>query len=923
MRFNRYASKCRECPLRDKTRVWSEGPERGSLVFLGEAPGREEDEAGRPFVGSSGAFLNSALHVADVLRHQCWVMNVLPCRPPSNDIGSFEAQKAKEQCASGLSQELESLKERGYSTIVALGATAMHALGIEGSVMKNRGSVYEARGFVVVPTLHPAALLREQTRKRDKTKGSYKYIFFSDIGKAKKIAQEGWKPPEERFVLQPTVEEIEEFVEGALSSKALVACDIETSGKGSESELVVVGFALDGESGLSVPFYRHGKVPMWSNGSAKRVTDALWRLFKEGSFVFQYAPFDVPFLVNHGIAPKELLYNVTHDTLVLHSVLNPELPHRLDFIVSEFGFTPYWKEEFRSRDGSIFNMDDTTLRTYNLRDAVVLHQVLRPMLDELKKVELEQIYFEERMRMLPAVMKMKMNGLELEPKRLKILKAALSEEQAEVEEELRRISSVPGAFNFDSGDDLRYLLYGERPAKFDRIEELRDFEEVEQRKYLCPNEECKKKTYWTPPTQCPKCHRVGIETEEVRMKAKRRQGTQVHRDLLALQEVAEETQPIYVPPHFAPRSTDSGASTANQQGLLSLQVAAQNRLKEISYFKRPTEEHKKEKENAQRLLTFLSTFLEYRRLQKLRTTYTVFPTATDGRVHAEWLIHGTATGRLSCSEPNLMQIPKREKRIRKIFVAADGKAFVSADYQNLEIHVLAHESKDEVLEEILAAGTNLHDHNTQTLFHIEKGDPKWDLARSAAKTFQFGGVQYLGGDREVYEQVILRAPELGLTFAEYKQAKANFMRAHPAYAKWVEETTTEAKRTRTAETFVGGKRFLTATNIRDVEKQSVNTPIQGGAAHVINRAMIAIDREVEEGELPFDLVLQVHDQLVYEVPVGRIEEAVALVRRHMEAPVDFRGNVVRFPVDIEIGLDWGSLEPYSKEALEKCQAGRR
>jgi DNA polymerase-1 len=157
-------------------------------------------------------------------------------------------------------------------------------------------------------------------------------------------------------------------------------------------------------------------------------------------------------------------------------------------------------------------------------------------------------------------------------------------------------------------------------------------------------------------------------------------GTQVHKDLLALKEIAEQTRTLYLPPRFAPRTTESDAVSTDQQGLLSLQVSAQNRLKEIEGFKKPREDHKVERKKIEKLLSFLSALYEYRRLGKLLSTYTSFPTGSDGRVHSEWLIHGTATGRISSSEPNLMNIPKKELRVRKVFTAKEGHCFLSADW---------------------------------------------------------------------------------------------------------------------------------------------------------------------------------------------------------------------------------------------------
>ncbi len=144
MKYNRCKhTSCSNCPLREKTRVHGEGSFTSQIAFIGEAPGFEENELGRPFVGQSGSFFNWGLGEAKIFRYQSWVTNVISCQPPENKIISLEGQDAVERCKKGFLEELKFISEKGIKILVPLGATATEALSLDGKITKIRGSVYE------------------------------------------------------------------------------------------------------------------------------------------------------------------------------------------------------------------------------------------------------------------------------------------------------------------------------------------------------------------------------------------------------------------------------------------------------------------------------------------------------------------------------------------------------------------------------------------------------------------------------------------------------------------------------------------------------------------------------------------------------------------------------------------------------------
>lgn len=876
MRFERHKSKCAQCPLGGSKRIWSKGSTSGGIAFFGEAPGDKEVTQGEPFVGPAGSYFSWALKNTRIERSQNWVGNISPCKYPANDFWSMDAQDSRECCTQGLHEELKWLKAKGVRVIVALGGAVQKIFNIKGRISDTRGSVYEAFGFYVIPTFHPSYFQRMSRKRDDGSIQNLRIAWLYDLVKAKRIASSGWHPPKENFTLFPSTADVESWVDRAIEADDLIAVDIETTGFNRDySELVVVGLARNSEDALSVPFLSQGGEHYFSNGDKDRVNGALNRLFSSNRLLFQNALFDVPYLQAKGYEVN--LRAVAHDTLILHGVIAPELPHKLGFIVSIYGDTPYWKDDLLGRTGSILEMDDRTLRTYNARDCVVLHQVLPPMLGELDELGVRHIYEGESLKLLEPIGEMTSTGMVLDKKRLGELRREYESKREELDGALRSttLGAIPPAFNFDSPADMAWLLYEKRPPKFNRLEELKEYSP----------ETCTKKAKDGTPRPLKK-------------------STKKYKALLELQEIHDSCPTFLRPKRWKPRKTSRGALSTDAQNCLSLDLALAKRVREIESFKREKAEWKVEKGKLEEERSWLKLYREYCEVGKILSTYLDYTVGLDGKVHGGFLIHGTATGRLSSAGPNLQNLPKRRKELREVFIPEPGHIFVSGDYSNLEVRVLAYITGDEVLIDAFERGENIHDINTKTLFPaVKEGSKQWHLARDAAKVFMFGGISYGGSDNEIYEKVSLKAPDLGLQPAEFKRAKARWMAAHPAYTRWAEEVQRRAERTRFSETFNGRRRELTGST-RDIAKQALNSPIQGGAGAVINDATV---RLYAKKPPQWKFVVQVHDQLMMQVPVGEEKDCALLMKREMEAPVEINGVERVFPVDFEAGYSFGTL----------------
>jgi uracil-DNA glycosylase family 4 len=849
--LKRIKTKCSECPLRDQKKVYSEGPLGANIMFIGEAPGETEVAFGKPFIGKAGGFFNYGLINNNINRGACYIANCSLCMFPRNDETLPESIEALENCKEGLFDEI---KRVNPNVICCLGATAAKILGLKGSITSIRGSVYFFEGIPVVPTYHPSHIDRMRMAKDD-SDVSARAVWFADLCKVKRLGQERFIPLYEDFNTHPTKNALCNRMLKAIKSKSPVAVDIETAG----DAIVVIGLGFSATEGWSVPILKQYGLPYWEPSELRDIRVVLNRLFTECPLYFQNAMFDVKVLRRHGfIIPWS---SIKHDTMLLHHVVSPELLHNLGFITSIYGMTPYWKDTLKLRPGSILDMDDGEVRPYNLRDCVTLPQIIPPMLDEIIADKTEDIYYNESMKLIKPIMKMEDRGIKLNVKRLEKFAIELQKEITSIETEMKSLGNLPDAFSFTSDDDIRYFLFGILPNKLRKVED--------------------------------------------EISSKKRTDTKVYRELLQKKELKEKTKPLYLLTGWGGRRTDSGRRSVNDKGILAYRIQLNNRLERIGFFKRRTERVAKELTDIRTLCDWLEKFSEYKELKKLLSTYTTFPMDADDRIHSSFLIHGTVTGRLASRNPNLQNIPKKRDEIRRCFIPADGFVFVSFDYSNLEVKILAYITGDKNLIKTVET-SNVHDENTKTLFGILPDNPLWDTYRRAAKVYQFGKIQYGGSDREIFENIVTEVPEIPMTLAQFKQMNEKYFADHPEQLAWYAEVEKIAIEQRYVTTPFGRKRILYGRK-NDRKKEAKNTPIQGTAAHIINRAMIRIDDRFDELKLKSGIVLQIHDQLIMETYKSELKIVKQIVREEMERPVPINDRIISFTTDCKVGMNWGEL----------------
>jgi DNA polymerase-1 len=297
--------------------------------------------------------------------------------------------------------------------------------------------------------------------------------------------------------------------------------------------------------------------------------------------------------------------------------------------------------------------------------------------------------------------------------------------------------------------------------------------------------------------------------------------------------------------------------------------------------------------------------LSYRTLSKLKGTYAdALPKLVHrdtGRIHTSFNQAVTATGRLSSSNPNLQNIPIRSeegKRIRQAFIAAPGNLLVSADYSQIELRVLAHYSDDRSLIDAFENNEDVHSRTAAEVFGVTLAQVSAEMRRQA-KMINFGiayGMSPFG-----------LSQRLRISTKTAKAAIERYFQRYSGVRRFIDEAIRRARDLGYAETLLGRRRPIPELRSRNFttrqlgERLAINTPIQGTAADLIKKAMIDISEALRKEKLGAQMLLQVHDELLFEVPLEERRPTEELVRHKME---EVQRLVVHLKVEIGWGADW-------------------
>jgi len=297
--------------------------------------------------------------------------------------------------------------------------------------------------------------------------------------------------------------------------------------------------------------------------------------------------------------------------------------------------------------------------------------------------------------------------------------------------------------------------------------------------------------------------------------------------------------------------------------------------------------------------------LEFRQLAKLKSTYTdalqdEINSAT-GRVHTSYHLTGTSTGRLASTDPNLQNIPIRTeegRKIREAFIAEQGYVLLSVDYSQIELRLSAHMAGVEALKQAFRDGADIHARTAAQVFGVPLEQVTPEIRRQA-KAVNFGIIYGISGYG--------LARQLGIPVADASEFIRRYLARFKEIQTFMENTKSEAKKNGYVLTLCGRKCVIPGikdknpARVRGAERQAINAPLQGTAADIIKIAMGRLPAALRKEGLKARMLLQVHDELIFEVPEGEIDQTKALVRETMENSFKINGLEISVPLIVEAG----------------------
>lgn len=824
-------------------------PDGATLAVIQAHPEREDVYTQTHNASQAGKFLKAALFQAGMAPSTI-IFDYLTCTYPGlKGLASLEAQDLLNRERAPL---IERLKNAKPGCILLLGEATKTEFGIVDGFSAVRGFVFTHLQGLKIPTIvtfNPMSIFRGQSQ--------HEVTFVNDLAKAIKIATYGLNKITENFNLEPTIKDVRYWYEECILNKTRLYVDIESKGHLSnrdENTITMIGIGRkDIGEVMVVPIVNHQGY-YWPDNEWVYVQDMLREMFTTCPCVFHNAEFDVKHLNYQGFGPV----NIGGDTILLHSVLNPELPHDLGYVTSVNGELMYWKGTLKNAK-SQDDVDPIELRRYNARDCLALMQIEDKLIADNKEQGTYKTYEELSLPMLNVVLEMNDHGLPVDVEKLQKWRYALKASIEDLTGKLQGLWQIHPAFNWNSALQVAYLFYGEKSPAVLKAE-------AEYAKYFQPNCTLKRNT-----------KKFAMLEESV--------------------QIYKNTEPF---PQIAGMAVKRGKSTQSVDDEMRIRLK-KTFIMELAKTKALKREKKPERvDMLERAIQVLEALTEYAENEKLYSTYTGLHLEDDGCVHPGFKVFGARTGRLSSYGPNAQNQPPEAK---KVFVAPEGWWFVQFDYTNLELVVLAYIARIMHLIGVFKKGLNVHDENTKLFFSINKENPNWESWRRVIKMYTFG--RNYGGTLEgMYRRMLNEIPGLRMTKKEFEDLDRKYFELLPEYKVWYEQTCDTLRRTRTLHNAFGRVRIF-LDDIDKVIRSGLNFPIQSTAADIVAYGLIALKKELDYArrkrpDVLTKLILTVHDSVVLLVPERELLMVCKMLRRCMCQPRLINGEQVEFGGDVKI-----------------------
>lgn len=778
------------------------GPRDATIMLVGEAPGAEEEQQGIPFCGPSGQLLKSLLHHANIDFSSCYVTNVVSERPPNNNFEYFYdgnvPKKQLEDAWLTLQKKIETIHPK---VCILLGNEALKAVTNKTGIGTWRGCFLKFRDTLVMPTYHPAHVMREYslhpTVELDLAKAAYKQLAEWPL-----------------TIVKPTLQQVLSFCEEAKTA-SLVSWDIETISK----EVRCLGLAMRSKKGLvesiSIPFISFSSsetvtiaptstsksfVPFtsdspslasyWSEENETLVLEAIDSLFNSNvAFCGQNSiSFDEPLFVrSFCMKPKNHSFDLMHAWHLLYC----ELPKGLDYLCSVLLTYPnYWTCKDTTNDLEEW--------TYNARDCITTLEATERVKRELEEANLFTFYHEHVHPLCFDLLKLQDNGVMIDTA---VRSKHKEEAEKRADEALKKLKDLTGQdINPNSPKQIKELLY-------DKL--------------------------GLPPARVK--GKITTDEEAIRQLAKHYPG-----------------QPV------------------------------------------------------------LQAIIDFRKATKLIGTYLDVMLDPDGRVRSSYNASGTETGRLSSGQDvfglgiNLQNIPAGKGldivNIKDMFIAPPGRVLLKGDLKQAETMVVG-----DILDRL--GFPQMHEHYQDPKFDVHRWAGSFSFSkpedqitkreRDVSKIRNHSG-NYMAGPHVMVKTALKYGVDIDYTLA--KKLIADHKRQVPGLEKWWYSVEKTLKTTRMITNCFGRRRVFFGRLDESTQREAVAWEPQSTVGDLNNKILINLFKTLPEGCFP---VLQVHDEIVIELPEDKLDECVACYKRAALVPCPVSPNhLLVIPVELSFGKDW-------------------
>lgn len=780
---------CDLCPLNagaEHVCLMGSGPTKTKIMIVGEAPGKREDDEHRAFTGKAGELLDEMLmEHAGIDRDDCYVTNVCKCRPPKNRTP--EPKEIKICVEEYFVQELVMIEP---DFILTLGNPALKGVLKKSGITKHRGTKYEKEGYVVLPTFHPAAALRNPR---------YFEPLEADLKRFGEMVRGEDTSPKTRVRMVTNAAQLK-WLLNRLNEADEFSYDIETNALQEwrpGSKIVSIAFTREPGEATFVPIF-HKHTP-WKD--PQQALDLLAPVCKQkGRHIAHNGKFDARWMKRFGLPIHQ-----TFDTmLAAHMLDENRLKSLKDLSQVLLGAEAY---DLGDEIKDAFNVPLKRLAIYNGKDTDYTHQLYHNFRDQLKEQgRIARVFALLMMPASNALVDVEQAGIQVDWERWQERSAKVESNCEKLEAAMKKHMphSKRDDFNFQSHPQIAEWLFKD------------------------------------------------LELESL-----------------------EET---------------AGGNPSSKESVL-LQLKEQSRAVEL--------------------------LLKHRKWNKYRTTY-IGPWAghvdADYRMHPSYKLFGTVTGRLSCVEPNLQQVP-REPFIRSIIGARKGYVLIEADYSQIELRIAAMLAHEDRMLRMFAAGEDLHLNTASET----TGKPKTKIEkeeRKKAKAVNFGFLY--GMFPEKFVKYARDNYEVEVTLAEAEKVRRRFFQSYPKLLAWHDRQRRLAHRYERVSSPLGRVRHL--PDIRsgdhgvqlDAERQAINSPVQSTASDLMLVALVELWKRSLEGHLDFRVVGSIHDALLNESHEDDVDEVCALIEEtmlDMDRIYRMFGARIDVPIEVEIKVSSHWSEP--------------